>query len=168
MLARLEQIEGIRTAVTDESGDYLRLTVRFDIAVDEALRVLSELGYGAERTAERTDDVPRVDRWFGPRTVYELSLIEAGVIADRVIPQLAARPPAQDITRLRDATIAALHSSFTSTELTTARSGDAFRGDCVRQAVAAATPIVGPAVAEEVGRLLDLDMRETHKTPRAG
>jgi hypothetical protein len=164
VLARLERLEGIHTAETDEAGDFLRLVVGFDTAGDAAIRALAALGYGAERTSE----APLTGRWFGARTVRELSLIEAGVIADRVVPQLASRPAPEVVSRLRAAIIAALHASFISTELTSATSGRDFRDDCVRQAVAAATPIVGTAVADEVGRLLDLDMRETHKTPRAG
>jgi hypothetical protein len=164
VLARLERIEGIHTAETDQAGDHLRLVVGFDAAAEAAIRTLASLGYGAERG----DEIPHVDRWFGPRAVGELSLIEAGVIADRVIPQLVPRPPHEDAVLLRAAVVAALHASFISAELTSAVSGEAFRSDCIRQAVAAATPIVGATVADEVGRLLDLDMRETHKMPRAG
>jgi hypothetical protein len=161
VLARLEQIDGLTVAETDQAGDYLRLTVRAPQVVAAARDALVSLGYSAEPADEGT----RVARWFGVRTVRELSLIEAGVIADRVLPQLRSVAPA-DAARLRVAIVGALHASFVNTDLTNAPSGQEFRDDCVRQSVAAATPIVGELVASELGRLLDLDMRESHKTPR--
>jgi hypothetical protein len=161
VLARLEQVDGLNVAETDEAGDYLRLTVRDHRAVSAARDALVSLGYSAEPADEGT----RVARWFGVRTVRELSLIEAGVIADRVLPQLRSVTPA-DAARLRTAIVGALHACFVNTDLTSAPSGQEFRGDCVRQTVAAATPIIGEGVAAEFGRLLDLDMRETHKAPR--
>jgi hypothetical protein len=164
VLARLEQIDGVLTAETDDAGDYLRLSVRDDPVVAVARDALASLGYGAELA--RTD--LRVARWFGVRTVRELSLIEAGVIADRILPQVTGRIAAPDAPRLREAIVGALHACFVRTELTSAPSGEAFRLDCVRQAAAAASPIVGAALASEVGRLLDIDMRTVHKDTTAG
>jgi hypothetical protein len=161
VLARLEQIDGLTVAETDEAGDYLRLTLRDAQVVAAARDALVSLGYSAEPADEGT----RVARWFGVRTVRELSLIEAGVIADRVLPQLRSVAPAD--ARLRTAIVGALHACFVNTDLTSAPSGHEFRGECVRQTVAAATPIVGEGVAAHLGRLLDLDMRDTHKRPRA-
>jgi len=162
VLARLEQLDGLSLAETDEAGDYLRLTVRDAHAVAAAREALLSLGYRAEPTAGEA----HVERWFGVRRVGDLSLIEAGVIADRILPQLGGRIAGGDASRLRDAIVGALHACFVSTDLTSAPSGEAFRSDCVQQAIAVATPIVGSATADEIGRLLDKDMRETHKAPR--
>src|SRR2546428_9229041 len=163
VLARLGQIGGVHTAETDQAADYLRLSVRDGRVVGVAREALTSLGYAAEPTNEDA----RVARWFGVRTVRELSLIEAGVIADRILPQLADRIAAPKFSRLREAIVVALHACFVSAELTSASSGQAFRSDCVQQTIAAASPIVGVTLAGEVGRLLDRDMGQVHKDTTA-
>ena len=158
MLARLEEIDGVRAAETDKAADYLRLSVRDTAAATAARELLVTLGYGSELAATE----PQVARWFGVGAVGELSLIEAGVIADRVLRRTRDAFRDDAAARLRAAIVGVLHACFVNTQLTSTPSGDEFRRDCVARAVAATTPIVGDSEARVIGRLLDEDMRRAH------
>ena len=161
MLARLEDLPGVERAETDFAGDFVRLTLTGQTPLSIAVDLLASLGYRAE-SAE--NDVA-VGAWYDARSVGELSFVEAGVIADRVLAELTARYPiTSDVSgALRTEMAAALHACFITRPLTAGPSSGEFRDACVRASVAAAIPVVGTAVADQLGRLLDADMRQIHR-----
>jgi hypothetical protein len=159
VLARLEQLDGVEHAQTDFSGDYLRLTLSDISVLTGATDVLLGLGY----VAEPAPDVA-VDRWYDRNSVADLSRVEAGVITDRVVPALRLRHALDDdvVRSLRAAVIDALHSCFVETVLTSQPS-PSLRASCVDATFAAASPIVGHSLAEELAAVVAADMAEDHK-----
>lgn len=171
MLARLEDLPGVERAETDFAGDFLRLTLAEDAALATAVgrtpltivvELLASLGYRAEEVFPRAVGS---GVWYDARSVGELSFVEAGVIADRVLAALAERHPlAGDVARaLRAAVVEALHACFISKPLAAGASSGEFRDACVRGTVAAAVPVIGTDLADDLGRLLDADMRQIHR-----
>lgn len=159
MLARLEETPGIERAQTDFSGDWLRLTLADAAAQAAAIELLAASGYVAEVTTEMP-----ADRWYDRASVGELSRVEAGVIAGRVITALrrARAIDGPTATALREATVNALHRCFLATALG-ARPSPGLRANAVAAARDAATAIVGDSLAIELARLVEVDMAEDHK-----
>ena len=161
MLARLEDLGGIRRAETDFAGDFLRLSLTDGTPLSVAIETLATLGYRAE-PAEGT---AAVRTWYDARSVGELSFVEAGVIADRVLAEVAERHrlPGEGARDLRAAIVEALHACFITKTLDAGPSSGEFRAACVRATVAAAVPVVGTRLADEIGRSLDADMTQIHR-----
>ncbi len=168
MLARLEELPGLTRAEVDYGADFLRLTVDDTGTVAPALALVNELGYGAVPT----HDDPAVARWYDRASVGELSRIEAETIAERVVTRFAASelapPHARDTAAaaLRDAIARSLHAAFVNTTLGAGPSAMGFRAQCVTDAVATITPLVGEDGAREIGRLLGDDMSQIHRDRR--
>lgn len=159
MLARLQELDGIEHAETDFSGDHLRLALTDRTALARATDLLVALGYVAEPAADLT-----VDRWYDRDSVGDLSRVEAGMIADRVIPavRLRHRLDADLVRALRSALVDALHRCFVEKGISSQPS-PSLRAGCVEAALAAATPIVGATVAEELARIVGADMAQDHR-----
>ena len=162
MLARLEELDGIDRAETDFGGDYLRLHLRSRGVVPAATKLLLALGYVAEPT-----DTTSITRWYGRDEVGELSRVEAGVIADRVMAKHRTIHALSDevATALREAVVDALHRCFVTTALTSAPSLS-LRTSCTEATRAAAAPLIGADLADELAALMATDMSEDHKTSR--
>lgn len=150
---------GLERAETDFAGDYLRLTLADARAQSAAIELLAASGYPAEAVTETP-----ADRWYDRASVGELSRVEAGVIAERVITRLRSTRPIDDPTAqaLRGAVVGALHRCFTATALT-AQPSPGLRARAVGATRQAATAIVGAVVAAELARLVEEDMAEDHK-----
>lgn len=163
MLARLEGLDGVRRAETDFSGDHLRLLLDDPDALAAATGLLAEAGYG---TQEATGVA--VERWYDRASVGELSRVEAGVIADRVLVALRRDRTLDTETarRLRDAVADGLHRCFVETTLT-ARPSPGLRATAVERSRLAARPVVGDEMAGEVARLVQEDMAQDHTQPPA-
>ena len=161
MLARLAELEGVRHAETDRTGNLLRLSVDSERARGSALELLTSLGYAAEPAPE----TQAVRDWYDANSVGELSLIEAGVIVDRVLPQLVQTRTVEVrvIAALRAALVDALHRCFLTNALGPTTASGTFRDECVRVSVAAAVPLIGTAGADALGRVVDADMHEVHR-----
>jgi hypothetical protein len=103
--------------------------------------------------------------WYDARSVGELSFVEAAVIADRVLAEVKGRHSiASEVARaLRAAMIDALHACFVTGPLDAGPSSGEFRKACVRATLAAAVPVVGTRLADEIGRLLEADMSQIHR-----
>jgi len=162
VLARLEELDGVERAETDFAGDYLRLTLSDRTQPAISIELLASLSYRAEPAPATV----AVHAWYDARSVGELSFVEAGVIADRVLAAFGERHPlASDVAgALRAAVVDALHTSFIATPLDAGPSSGDLRDACVRATVAAAVPVIGDRPADDLGRLLDVDMREIHRT----
>ena len=121
--------------------------------------MLLALGYVPESAADVA-----VSDWYDKDSVGHLSLVEAGVIADRVVPAVRLRHElADDLARsLRSALVDALHRCFIENAISSQPS-PSLRSSCVAAALAAASPIVGAVVAEELARVIGADMAEDHK-----
>jgi hypothetical protein len=159
VLARLEKLDGIERAETDFGGDYLRLHLRSQAAVPATTELLLALGYLAEPT-----DSASVTRWYGRDEVGELSRVEAGVIADRVVTKFReVHPLPEKIAALREAVTDALHRCFVTTALTSAPSLS-LRTSCTEATRDAAAPLIGAELASELAALIETDMSEDHKT----
>ncbi|HET7701439.1 MAG TPA: hypothetical protein VFM06_11305 [Candidatus Limnocylindria bacterium] len=159
MLARLEGLPGVERAETDFSGDHLRLTVADASAQNAAIELLAASGYlGEVVTAAPTD------RWYDGGSVGELSRVEAGVIADRVLTIFRRVHSLDDAASaaLRDAIVDALHRCFTHTTIA-ARPSPSLRASAVTAVRDAAAPIVGDGPAAELARLVEQDMSSDHK-----
>ena len=74
-------------AAVDFSGDFLKLALRDTSAFHLVTALLEELGYRTEIASQV--DAGAVDAWYDTSSVVELSRVEAGVIADRIVPPLA-------------------------------------------------------------------------------
>ena len=158
MLARLEELDGVEHAQTDIGGNYLRLTVSDIAAVDRASALLLALGYFGEPATDMA-----VDRWYDRNSIGALSRVEAGVIADRVVPIVRLRHALNDdlARSLRSVLVDALHRCFIENAITSQPS-PSLRSSCVEATRAAALPLVGAVVAEELARVVAADMAEDH------
>ena len=145
----------MRGPETDSGGDHLRFEARDEAVVDAVIGDLERQGYGGIRTADSGSGP-----WFDVASVGELSRVEAGVIADRVIAQVAG----VDALVVRPALVAALHGCFVATALGAEPSGADFRAECVRRTIDAVTALVGRDRAAAIGGLVEDDMRRVHKT----
>ena len=165
MLARLESLEGVEHAQIDYHGELLRLGLSHDGALAPATNLLSELGYGAGVAAEV--DAAAVVDWYDIGSVGDLSRVEAGVIADRIVPPFARSRSltADQIDRVRAAVVDALHGSFVSHALDSGPSLGAFRASCERAVEGRVRPILGTDAGAALARLLSVDMSEDHRSP---
>ena len=163
MLARLEALEGIDHAHVDFSGDLLKLSMRSEHALEPAVSALNELGYRAERASAA--EVDAITVWYDTTSVGDLSRVEAGVIADRIVPSFAKarKLSSAETARVRSAVVDALHDRFISNALASGPSLAAFRLSCERAVEGAARPIVGPEPAHALAALLHIDMSEDHR-----
>ena len=165
MLARLEALDDVDHAYVDHSGDLFRLSLRHERALATAIALLSELGYGAENASDA--ETRAVDAWYDTSSVGDLSRVEAGVIADRIVPYFAqARQlsPVQTM-HVRSAVVDALHNCFVSSSLESSSSLGAFRLSCERAVEDGVGPIVGRGPAAELAELLNADMSQDHRGP---
>jgi hypothetical protein len=163
VLARLESLEGVDHAFIDHSGDLLRLSLRDEHATTAAIAVLSELGYRAESASDA--GARAVTTWYDTRSVGDLSRVEAGVIAERIVPSFAKtwKLSRAATTLVRAAVVDALHDCFVSHALGSGPSLGAFRLSCERAVGGAVRPIVGPEPAQALAALLNIDMSEDHR-----
>ena len=163
MLARLEALEDIEHVQVDFSGDLLKLSMRSEHALEPAIAALNELGYGAERASAA--EVEAITVWYDTTSVGDLSRVEAGVIADRIVPPFAkARRLSPAATaRVRGAVVDALHDCFVSNSLASGPSLGAFRLSCERAVEGAVRSVIGPEPAHALAALLNADMSEDHR-----
>jgi hypothetical protein len=90
VLARLQDVEGVSQAAVDYGGKYMRLTVTAPIAVETAVEILRELGYEPD-VAVPGEVMPA--KWYDVGSVFELSAVEADVIAQRVVGKFTRCEP---------------------------------------------------------------------------
>ncbi|HEY6204042.1 MAG TPA: hypothetical protein VI056_13505 [Candidatus Limnocylindria bacterium] len=137
--------------------------MRSERALGVAISALNELGYGAERASAA--EVEAITVWYDTTSVGDLSRVEAGVIADRIVPPFAkARKLSPGATaRVRTAVVDALHDCFISNALASRSSLGAFRLSCERAVEGAVLQIVGPEPAHALATLLNIDMSEEHR-----
>lgn len=163
MLARLETLGDVNHARVDFTGDLLKLSMYSERALEPAIALLNDLGYSAEIASDI--DAQAVGVWYDTTSVGDLSRVEAGVIADRIVPSFAKTrelSPAA-VTRVRTAVVEALHACFISNALGSGPSLGEFRLSCERAVEDAARPIAGPEAARELAMLLNNDMSEDHR-----
>ena len=163
MLARLEALQGVSRAETNYAGDLLRLSIQDEAARGQAELLLRDLGYEGEVVS--AEAAPRAIAWYDARSVGELSQIEAGVIADRIVPPFAQEHhlSAGEAPRLRAAVVAALHGCFLRHSTGEIGTG-AFRNECVRVTVEAVRATIGADQARALGEVLDLDLAQDHRS----
>jgi len=138
--------------------------VRGESAVGPATALLTELGYRPEIAAAA--DARGVDDWYDSGSVGELSRVEAGVIADRIVPSFARAQslPAAHAELVRGAVVDALHECFISHAIGSGPSLGPFRSSCERAVEERVRPILGTDSAAALARLLNLDMSEDHRS----
>ena len=97
----------------------------------------------------------------------ELSRVEAGVIADRIVAPFARELNlSQQVTeRTRAAIVDALYDCFIRHRLDSGPSLGAFRMMCERAVEDRVRPILGAQPASALARALNRDMSEDHRTP---
>lgn len=163
MLARLEALDDVDHAHIDSSGDLLRLSLRHEGAFAPAMALLNELGYAAESASDAETEA--VAAWYDTISVGALSQVEAGVIADRIVPPFAeARGlTSAQTAQVRSTVVDALHNCFVGNPLDSGPSLGAFRLLCERAVEAQVRPIVGRDPARELARLLNADMSQDHR-----
>lgn len=164
MLARLEELSGVHHAAVDYHGDLLKLALRDASAIGPATTLLAELGYSAEIADQAEGGA--VDVWYDTRSVGELSRVEAGVIADRIVPPFAqARSLTTTQSELvRAAVVDALHGCFTSSALGSGPSLGAFRSSCESAVEVHVRSILGADSAAALARSLKREMSEDHRS----
>jgi hypothetical protein len=164
VLARLESLPGVDRAEAGYHGDLLKLAVHDENALGQATALLAELGYRAEVATDA--DTPAVDAWYDINSTGELSRVEAGVIADRIVPPFASAR-SLDAARsalVRGAVVDALHACFVKHQLGSGSSLGAFRSSCERAVEEGVRPIVGADPATALARLLQRDMSEDYRS----
>ena len=161
MLARLEDDEGVSQAAVDYGGKYLRLTVTAPMAVETAVEILRELGYEPE-VAAPGDITPT--KWYDIGSVFELSAVEADVIAQRVVGKFTMTSVlARDVADgLQIAVAAALRKCFVDRDASPDARPGAFRSDCVEAAAEAARASLDDVRAAAFARTLEADLDEDH------
>lgn len=162
MLARLSELDGVARVSVDHAGELLRLTLDRD-ALPASLALLRDLGQEAEVVDGHT--ATKATIWYDAASVHELSFVEAGVIADRVVPRFLREHqlPIEPAT-LRGGVVSALHRSFTERGSDAAVSTGAFRHDAVRATVRAVGGLIGPGTARAFGALLEADLSQDHRS----
>jgi hypothetical protein len=165
-LARLEALDGIEHAEVDSRGELLALSVRDPSALATATAVLTELGYAAEPTSD--PEAQAVAAWYDLRSVGDLSRVEAGVIADRIVPPFAQRQrlSTEETTRLHGAVVDSLHKCFLTHSLTGTANLGQFRSGCVDAVEHRVRTILGPAPASALAASLEADMTQDHRHVR--
>jgi hypothetical protein len=161
VLARLGELDGVARAEVDHAGDLLRLTLDRN-AVAASLALLRELGHEAEVVDH--DVATKTTDWYDATSVNELSFVEAGVIADRVVPRFIREHGVPfDPTTLRGLVVSALHRSFTERRIDVSASAGAFRHESVGATVAAVGSLLGPEAARAFRALLEADLSQDHR-----
>jgi hypothetical protein len=161
VLARLTKLDGIARAEVDHAGVLLRLTLDRD-TVAASLALLRELGHEAEVVDD--DAATKTTGWYDAASVNDLSFVEAGVIADRVVPGFIREHQAPiDPATLRGLVVSALHRSFTERAIDVGGSASAFRQDSVRATVDAVGSLLGSEAALAFGALLEADLSQDHR-----
>lgn len=150
-------------AAVDFSGDFLKLALRDTSAFHLVTALLEELGYRTEIAGQV--DAGAVDAWYDTSSVVELSRVEAGVIADRIVPPFAHAQSlsAAESELVRAAVVDALYRCFASSAIDSGPSLGAFRSSCESAVEEQVRPIVGANSAKALARLLNLDMSEDHR-----
>lgn len=155
MLARLEAIDGVTRAEVDGGGHLIRVSARDERSLGASITLLNELGHRATPTPSTGEHA-----WYDARSVGELSRIEAGIIADRIVPAFAQREGLSPdrSSQLHAAVVDALHHSFVTNTLEGEGGGGAFRRACVMAVRDGAGSIIGVDQARALGRSLDADL----------
>jgi len=161
VLARLQDVEGVSQAAVDYGGNYMRLTFTAPMALETAVNVLRELGYEPD-VAEPREIMPA--KWYDVGSVFELSAVEADVIAHRVVGKftmttLLARDFAD---RLQIAVAAALRRCFADRDASPDTRPGAFRSDCLEAAADAARASLDDVRVAAFVRTLEADLDEDH------
>jgi hypothetical protein len=154
VLARLSDIEGVRSVEVDHAGELLRIVVdRRDIGASVRQQLL-DLGFASTEIEEQ---IPLAIRWYGPNDVFDLSREEAQVIASRAVAAFARTHKDLDPQRSVGVVADALVRCFRDGS---AGSGEAGTGAArLGAAVAeAARAILPPDAAEDLGRLVRMDL----------
>ncbi len=162
MLARLAAIADVERAEIDHRGELLRLRASA-AALADARRVLAELGYEASDA-----DAPEADvRWYGSRTVAELSREEATIITGRVVPGFAAshRLTPEEAERLSAVVAEALYDCFRAHTLGPSAPKGALSALCSDQVAAAATGILGAYGARELAASIEGGLSRSDGAP---
>jgi len=161
VLSRLQNVEGVSQAAVDYGGNYMRLTFTAPKALETAMDVLRELGYEPSVTAPG-EITP--SKWYDVGSVFELSAVEADVIAQRVVGKFAMRTLlARDVAdRLRIAVAAALRTCFADRDANPDTGPGALRSDCLDAAAEAARASLDDVRVAEFVRTLEADLDEDH------
>jgi hypothetical protein len=161
VLARLQDVEGVSQAAVDYGGNYVRLTCTAPKALDTAMDVLSELGYEPD-VAAPGEITP--SKWYDIGSVFELSAVEADVIARRVVGKLTLTPLlARDVAdRLQIAVAAALRRCFADRDASPDARPGAFRHDCLEAAAEAARASLDDVRVAAFVHTLEADLNEDH------
>lgn len=164
MLARLEELADVDHVAVDYQGDLLRLALRDASALGPATAMLAELGYRAEIADEA--EAALVNAWYDTSSVGELSRVEAGVIADRIVPLFEQAHSLSSVQSelVRAAVVDALHRCFVSNALDSGANLGAFRSGCETAIEERVRPILGADSATALARLLNLDTSEDHRS----
>jgi hypothetical protein len=162
VLAQVEGLESVSHAEIDYRGDLLKISLSDDLALSRVADLLKSLGYGSEQASDA--ETRTVTNWYDTGSVGALSRVEAGVIADRILPAFAlTRKLSPDQAEgARAAVIDALHSCFVGTPLASGTTLGEFRHSCVRAVDNSVRPIVGPASARTLAELLNADLTQDH------
>ena len=139
----------------------MRLTFTTPMAQETAVAVLRELGYEPEEAAPG-GAMP--NKWYDVASVFELSAVEADVIARRVVGTFAASTLlARDVAaRLQIAVAAALQRCFTDRDASPDDRPGAFRNDCLEAAAEAARESLDDVQVAAFVRTLEADLDEDH------
>lgn len=139
----------------------MRLTFTAPTAVETAMDVLRELGYEPD-VAAPGEITPR--KWYDVGSVFELSAVEADVIARRVVGKFTTRTRlARDVAdRLQITVAAALRGCFADRDASPDAKPGAIRSDCIEAAAAAARASLDDVQGAEFVRTLEADLDEDH------
>jgi hypothetical protein len=161
VLARLQTIEGLSHAGVDYGGKHMRVAVEGPGALAAATAALRELGYEPEVV---TAAGPVSSKWYDVDSVYELSAVEAKVIAHRVVGTFVRKTAvASDVeARLERAVSAALHRCFTDRDASPDARPAQFQSDCLRNASEAARGVLDAVDLGSFVDTLEADLNEDH------
>jgi len=139
----------------------MRLAVEGAGALAAATAVLRELGYEPEVVPAAG---PASSKWYDVDSVYELSAVEANVIAHRVVGAFVRKTavPTDVEARLERVVSAALHRCFIDRDASPDARPAQFQSDCLRNASEAAREVLD---AVDLGSFVDAlaaDLNEDH------
>jgi hypothetical protein len=161
VLARLQTIDGLAHAAVDYGGKHMRVAVEGPGALAAATAALRELGYAPEVV---TLVGPASSKWYDVDSVYELSAVEANVIAHRVVGTFVrtkALPPGV-AERLERAVSAALQRCFTDRTASPDARPAQFQSDCLKNATEAARGVLDAVDVESFVDTLSADLKKDH------
>jgi hypothetical protein len=155
VLARLSDIEGVRSVEVDHAGELLRIVVdRRDIGASVQQQLL-DLGFASTEIEEQ---IPLAIRWYGPNDVFDLSREEAQVIASRAVAAFARTHEDLDPQRLVSVVADALVRCFQSDSAGPAAEAGTGAARLSAAVAEAARAILPPDAAEDLGRLVRMDL----------